>query len=1821
MSSTPQRSQQPSTRPSVSSPSTSSSLSSLPPTLTIPILPSKPFEISSSSSSKSFQSQSQSSSLRVSPTQPLLTANNSCSQEKKAEEDGMYNKQEINDNDDNSSNDNNNNNDNNNEIEDDDEGIISRKEEFQEMIISIGLNKQQQQQQQQLEQDKETNNNNSREMMITHQLKNNNEKQNENEKNDEDGIKKKNDYKEKELMNSSNSSNNIDDNNDNHIENNTIDDVLKNNNSNQSEDNDDDNSNNNHNNNNNNNDSNHKIYHIKEKREHDEEEDYSDILNLYDSDGKDIIVEGKKKGPEDQAIIQGGEFIKVNNGNGRIDGEDRERISFPKQHNNKHSQVATIPHRIRILDNMNLEDNFGPSIELRRACTSPPRNNLITPFRYTNNDQMNHSSNNDIDDIEDIDDDDDDHRYQTREQYYSTSKSSNFLGGKMKSKQQKQKVIYSPLFDPQSPIHNSRNNNRNNGNILENKNIAAFSPTSKKNIQKRRRKLPLLPLTGAVSSCLYPDPATAVILEDEDYNSNNVHNINNKDSNRLLDDDDNYNGSSDEDGFRYDHNHPFEYNTNVNYDRVKPPYYIPPRHELEVYQDRWAHQSKLAGDHSQNMRILDLTNRVLHSLEALEYGVPPQTAAVITELSFRNDSSGTGGEFKGGCGFGEFGASNSGFHVPALLDTFQRLFPRLERLTLLMDNKKNDSSIGSGYDAGNNGGVDESLEIDDTGMVFQADDYNAESDENKNEDEYEGSTSDEGDISSPFTALHRQEDPPSTSSSPFKNAKKQKNKSRNNKNNNQTIKRNKKKKNCPPKKTNNIVLSKAMMEATMDFERRESDRMQRLYILYRLPDLTHINGTIVTDEERQLARPSPTKATTPTTSNTNNSPACCSPSSMSGDGNVSAINSLSLSSSSSIVGIEQRRRHKLRDDLHRIDRALSTEDEIGVERTYSKEIQELNRKGNVKTAVKFPTFLSTVPTMEDEVGFERMYSKDSEWDEETWECCGTGIGGEMYRHHRESLLSLQKRPPFITAHDPNEGGERNNNHHQLTTVTSMVDGMGVERKYSRDSLDSMEDDEIGVERRHSRNHSPSHRDRVIGDTNEESIKDRNRSGTADKSVTVSSSGDRGRLHGGDVEVSLDGLIINSDNSQVCQDSSSGGDCGKTVTSKGNTLPTSLLSLSSSPATVEGEVEVVGKDCGYFLQDRALINHPRLTSSSSSMCDGENIQEVVLLCNVDGQDKGFGGELKKGQNVRRLLSKDSNISHHTASQVTTAINAIEVTTVDSSSRWSQRQSSLSPPHFPYPSTRTCEVEDNNSRNNTPKYEESPLPSMIMVSRNNNLKKDSSVPTKSDNEMEFIEDKIAQAMEPELTNYPEGGTECSSSAMCSINLSSSSGAALIPLQQDTYLHGLSMLPPSPQKVSKKIIPDLFPCTGRSIATKRSHIKSSCKFSYRNNSRDPDPINYSANYDRTQREDSTAHDFNHRVKELDQLLPIDQCNHNDTNHNAKFCSLPTMEEEEPLNVQRLQEEIYLTDNPPKKDLQSFLAKSKALASTKSKVGSEVSDKRSDIAIAEKMVTHCLSKKSIPSPSSSPNTLESQLDGLPHKYQGFGRKINRWPVSRKGKGMDQVTDVVEIQTVDDEGVHVTIRRKTSSVDASGDVGRYKKDPLTPHTIAVNQNQEEITTTIKLASKKSGRKSNSNKKSNIPDAPVPSLVNIHRKKKKRPKIKTKNENSHGDDSKAFSKRPPPSPASTTIRSFQPQPNILKKKRRIPRTSSQRSLSNSSSSAHRSNLIINSGSMMDNFIDDDDDEDGNDNGNDIEDSIDKELEDDEISRRVTVNGCHIKGNK
>mmetsp|Transcript_8898 Transcript_8898/g.26663 ORF Transcript_8898/g.26663 Transcript_8898/m.26663 type:complete len:625 (-) Transcript_8898:40-1914(-) len=83
---------------------------------------------------------------------------------------------------------------------------------------------------------------------------------------------------------------------------------------------------------------------------------------------------------------------------------------------------------------------------------------------------------------------------------------------------------------------------------------------------------------------------------------------------------------------------------------------------LVSLEDRWQAMAQLAGDHRQDPRILDLTNRALPP-EALKFGVPPKVAAVVKE--FRYDGNRVGKH-----------------DLPSFLDLMAQLFPKLKRISL-----------------------------------------------------------------------------------------------------------------------------------------------------------------------------------------------------------------------------------------------------------------------------------------------------------------------------------------------------------------------------------------------------------------------------------------------------------------------------------------------------------------------------------------------------------------------------------------------------------------------------------------------------------------------------------------------------------------------------------------------------------------------------------------------------------------------------------------------------------------------------------------------------------------------------------------------------------------------------------------------------------------------------------------------------------------------------------------------------------------------------------------------------------------------------------
>ena len=94
--------------------------------------------------------------------------------------------------------------------------------------------------------------------------------------------------------------------------------------------------------------------------------------------------------------------------------------------------------------------------------------------------------------------------------------------------------------------------------------------------------------------------------------------------------------------------------------------------ELMTHNQRWKFQSQLCGNHAVPIHVLDLSRREV-SPETLKFGVTPQTAFAITDLTFNSNIL-------------------SKYNLPSLLDTVVELFPNLEHLSFINDLKDCDSS-------------------------------------------------------------------------------------------------------------------------------------------------------------------------------------------------------------------------------------------------------------------------------------------------------------------------------------------------------------------------------------------------------------------------------------------------------------------------------------------------------------------------------------------------------------------------------------------------------------------------------------------------------------------------------------------------------------------------------------------------------------------------------------------------------------------------------------------------------------------------------------------------------------------------------------------------------------------------------------------------------------------------------------------------------------------------------------------------------------------------------------------------------------------------
>jgi hypothetical protein len=94
--------------------------------------------------------------------------------------------------------------------------------------------------------------------------------------------------------------------------------------------------------------------------------------------------------------------------------------------------------------------------------------------------------------------------------------------------------------------------------------------------------------------------------------------------------------------------------------------------QLMTHNQRWKFQSQLCGNHAVPIHVLDLSRREV-SPETLKFGVTPQTAFAITDLTFNSNIL-------------------SKYNLPSLLDTVVELFPNLEHLSFINDLKDCDSS-------------------------------------------------------------------------------------------------------------------------------------------------------------------------------------------------------------------------------------------------------------------------------------------------------------------------------------------------------------------------------------------------------------------------------------------------------------------------------------------------------------------------------------------------------------------------------------------------------------------------------------------------------------------------------------------------------------------------------------------------------------------------------------------------------------------------------------------------------------------------------------------------------------------------------------------------------------------------------------------------------------------------------------------------------------------------------------------------------------------------------------------------------------------------
>lgn len=208
---------------------------------------------------------------------------------------------------------------------------------------------------------------------------------------------------------------------------------------------------------------------------------------------------------------------------------------------------------------------------------------------------------------------------------------------------------------------------------------------------------------------------------------------------------------------------------------------------------RWKAMSELAGKHRQDPTVLDLSSRPIITPEAIRFGVPPNVASKI--LSLKCDGS-------------HFMKGLHEPHLPAFLDVIGSYFPNLIHL-YLSEMKKNKSDTDNNL--GDNGVSDNNDKEEGEDNIRQQQQPGPTSPERR-EDRNEG-MNDKGLVSSILT--------------PDRKSYKDK----------------------------SLLQRTKRAEARAEAATKEANRMLRLYILYRLPNLESIDNVIVTEDERKIARP------------------------------------------------------------------------------------------------------------------------------------------------------------------------------------------------------------------------------------------------------------------------------------------------------------------------------------------------------------------------------------------------------------------------------------------------------------------------------------------------------------------------------------------------------------------------------------------------------------------------------------------------------------------------------------------------------------------------------------------------------------------------------------------------------------------------------------------------------------------------------------------------------------------------------------------------------------------------------------------------------